>query len=104
MADETYHPRGSHPMPTSSGGSVTVFASTDSPGYLVGDIAIESDGTVSRWDGTEWDAISVVGTPDVQHVIGSGDPTGPAAGELVAYNDAGKIWLNVDSVWQLRFE
>lgn len=97
-------------MPDSSGGSsVTVFASTDSSGYAVGDIAIESDGTISRWDGAQWVEIAVGGgggssDPEVQHVVGSGDPTGPAAGEVLAYNDAGKIWLNVDSIWQLRFE
>lgn len=108
MPSDLYTPRGSHPEPP-AGTSRHLFRSTDHPGYLIGDIAITDGGDVYEWDGDSWNVISIAGggggssEPPVQHVIGSGDPTGPESYEAVAYNDDGKIWLNVSSTWQLRF-
>lgn len=41
----------------------------------------------------------------VLHVVGTGSPPGaPSGSETIAYNDAGKVWLNVSSTWQERLE
>lgn len=118
LDDNSLNNIGHHPDPPvwPSGAENKVFPTSGAPafdGTTPGDAALDTDtGDIYEWNGAVW-TLSFTGggggggasEPPVLHVIGSGNPVGvPASYERVAYNDAGKIWLNVDSIWQLRLE